>query len=215
MTVRRAQISNSSPTTTPRLSLKSASPWITRTPSPEKRSVESIGAIESITERTWVRTLAKSTRTSAACTPNAQPERMSCARLAAASAFDGMQPVLRLSPPIRRRSISTIETPNTAAAAATERPAAPPPITQMTGASFSMRSSESMAECLRNSRGDAAPTAPSAQQYRQQREYSQSDQGREQLWREHITSIEAESTHGFTARKAARLRLQLHVDNAV
>src|SRR3974390_1823336 len=183
MTVRRAQISNSSPTTT---------------------------------ERKWARTLSKSPRTPAACTPNAQPERMSCARLAAASsAFDGMQPVLRHSPPIRRRSISTIETPNTAAAAATERPAAPPPITQMTGASFSMRSSESMAECLRNSRGDAAPTAPSAQQYRQQREYSQSDQGREQLWREHITSIEAESTHGFTARKAARLRLQLHVDNAV
>ena len=56
------------------------------------------------------------------------------ARLAAAiSAFDGTQPVLRHSPPILPFSISTTGTPNAAAAAATDSPPEPAPMTQMSG----------------------------------------------------------------------------------
>ena len=63
---------------------------------------------------------------------------MTSARLAAASsAFDGTQPVLRQSPPILWRSISTTDTPKAAAAAATDRPPEPPPITQISGLSIS------------------------------------------------------------------------------
>src|SRR6266851_6614652 len=63
---------------------------------------------------------------------------MAAARLAAANiAFDGIHPVLRQSPPILWRSISTVGTPNAAAAAATDRPPGPPPITQRSGVSVS------------------------------------------------------------------------------
>src|SRR5450755_4239084 len=59
---------------------------------------------------------------------------MICARLAAASkAFDGTQPVLRQSPPILCRSTSTTGTPKAVAAAATDKPPEPPPITQISG----------------------------------------------------------------------------------
>src|SRR5262249_3964506 len=59
---------------------------------------------------------------------------MARARLPAAiSDLEGTQPVLRHSPPILPRSISTTGTPNAAAAAATERPPEPAPITQMSG----------------------------------------------------------------------------------
>ena len=54
-----------------------------------------------------------------------------------ASAFDGTQPVLRQSPPILCFSISTTGTPNAAAAAATDRPPEPAPITQMSGVRIS------------------------------------------------------------------------------
>ena len=63
---------------------------------------------------------------------------MASARLAAASsAFDGTQPVLRQSPPILCLSISTAGTPKAAAAAATDKPPEPAPITQMSGVSVS------------------------------------------------------------------------------
>src|SRR5262249_59279610 len=52
---------------------------------------------------------------------------------AATSAFEGTQPVLRHSPPILSFSINTTDTPNAAAAAATERPPEPAPMTQMSG----------------------------------------------------------------------------------
>src|SRR5665213_4040692 len=53
-----------------------------------------------------------------AVTPNAPALRMIAARLAAASSdFEGTQPVLRQSPPILCRSISTTGTPKAAAAA--------------------------------------------------------------------------------------------------
>ena len=51
-TKRRALISNRSPTTTVAASLKQASPSITRTPSPVKRSLESFGAIAAMTSWT-------------------------------------------------------------------------------------------------------------------------------------------------------------------
>ena len=49
ITKRRALISNASPTTTVVGSVKRASPSITRTPSPVKRSLESFGAIAAMT----------------------------------------------------------------------------------------------------------------------------------------------------------------------
>jgi hypothetical protein len=58
-------------------------------------------------------------------------------RPAASSDFEGTQPVLRQSPPILYRSISTTGTPKAAAAAATDKPPEPPPMTQMSGLSVS------------------------------------------------------------------------------
>ena len=67
-------------------------------------------------------------------TPNWPALRAASARFAAAmSAFEGTQPTLRHSPPILPFSISTTGTPNAAAAAATESPPEPAPITQMSG----------------------------------------------------------------------------------
>src|SRR5262245_65866665 len=66
--------------------------------------------------------------------PKARARAMARAWLAAAiSAFDGTQPVLRHSPPSLPFSMSTTETPKAAAAAATDRPPEPAPITQMSG----------------------------------------------------------------------------------
>src|SRR5436189_4737989 len=63
---------------------------------------------------------------------------MARARLPAAiSDLEGTQPVLRHSPPILPRSMSTTGTPNAAAAAATERPPEPAPITQRSGVKIS------------------------------------------------------------------------------
>ena len=116
------------------LSLKRASPSITRTPRPPKRSFESFGAIAAITLFTWSCTRAKSICGTAAAMPNASvPEKAYARRAAAISAFDGTQPALRHSPPILPFSTNTTGTPKAAAAAATERPPDPPPITQMSG----------------------------------------------------------------------------------
>ena len=113
-------------------SLKLAWPEMTRTPSPVKRSFESLGAIVAMTSCTCFATLAKSTSGARAASPNARACATACACFpAASSAFEGTQPVLRHSPPILPCSISTTGTPNAAAAAATERPPDPAPITQM------------------------------------------------------------------------------------
>jgi len=56
---------------------------------------------------------------------------------AAISDFEGTQPKLRQSPPMRPFSTSTTGTPNAAAAAATDRPPEPAPMTQMSGFSSS------------------------------------------------------------------------------
>src|SRR2546423_9999360 len=67
-------------------------------------------------------------------TPKAAASAMARARLPAAIRdFEGTQPVLRHSPPILPFSMSTTGTPNAAAAAATERPPEPAPITQISG----------------------------------------------------------------------------------
>ena len=141
ITKRRALISMPSPATTVARSLKRAAASITRTPRPVKRSLESFGAMAAITSCTCRRTLAKSTVAGPADTPNASASAMPCARLAAAiSAFEGTQPVLRHSPPSLPFSISTTGTPNAAAAAATDSPPAPAPMTQMSGVRISAMS---------------------------------------------------------------------------
>src|SRR6266568_4419528 len=73
-TKRRALISNS-PTATVRLSLKRAAPTMTRTPSPLKRSTESLGAIAAMTRCTCSCTLPKSTCGRCAAMPNGAPRR--------------------------------------------------------------------------------------------------------------------------------------------
>ena len=86
----------------------------------------------------WSLTSSNSTAGFADLTPNGPLVRNASARLPAAIiAFDGTQPVLRHSPPIRPFSISTTGTPSAAAAAATDSPAAPAPMTQRSGVSCS------------------------------------------------------------------------------
>ena len=91
-----------------------------------------------MTSWTWRCTAAKSTSGSAGRTPNGALARRAYAMCAAAiRLFDGTQPVFRQSPPILSASISTVRRPSWAAPEATDSPAEPPPITQM---SASMRS---------------------------------------------------------------------------
>ena len=116
-----------------RWSLKRAAPSITRTPSPVKRSLESFGAIAAIT-LVHVIVHVGEVDLGGADADDAErraPAMRARALAAAISAFDGTQPELRQSPPILPFSISTTGTPNAAAAAATERPPEPAPITQM------------------------------------------------------------------------------------
>src|SRR5262249_31787463 len=71
--------------------------------------------------------------------PNVFARAIACACLAAAIRdFDGTQPVLRQSPPIFAFSMRTTGTPNAAAAAATESPPEPAPITQISGVNVSV-----------------------------------------------------------------------------
>ena len=74
ITKRRALISNltssSGPSTTVRASRKRASPSMTRTCMPVKRSLESFGAIASMTRCTWSLTWSNSTAGFASLTPN-------------------------------------------------------------------------------------------------------------------------------------------------
>src|SRR4029078_5821129 len=80
-------------------------------------------------------------------TPNGPLVRRVSARLPAAIiAFDGTQPVLRHAAPIGLFSISTPGTPSVAPAAATDSPAAPPPMTQRSGVRCSGMSKATSAE---------------------------------------------------------------------
>src|SRR5215471_15643469 len=67
-------------------------------------------------------------------TPKTAASAIARARLPAAmSDLEGTHPVFRHSPPILPFSISTTGTPKAAAAAATDRPPEPAPMTQMSG----------------------------------------------------------------------------------
>ena len=113
-------------------SRKRAAPAMTRTPRPVKRSRESCGATASMAWCTWALTAAKSMPKRPLLTPKRAPLRKELARSAAAiNAFDGKEPLLRLSPPILPFSMSTTGTPMAAAAAAAASPPAPAPITQI------------------------------------------------------------------------------------
>src|SRR5262249_19047557 len=93
ITKRRALISNFSPTATDVLFLKRATPSITWTPRPVKRSLESLGAIAAIALRTCAFTLAKSTSGRASVRPDGTAGGGAVACLAAASrALEGTQP---------------------------------------------------------------------------------------------------------------------------
>src|SRR6266481_3588818 len=87
-------------------------------------------------------------------TPKAAASAMARARLPAAiSDFEGTQPVLRHSPPILPFSTSTTGTPKAAAAAATERPPEPAPMTQMSGVN---RSGMAASSCVIPGRAEGA-----------------------------------------------------------
>src|SRR6185369_12444052 len=97
-------------------------------------------------------------------TPKAAALVMARARLPAAiSDFEGTQPVLRHSPPILPFSMSTTGTPNAAAAAATESPPEPAPMTQMSGVRRSAMAcpNEALAFALDTSSGRALALLPS------------------------------------------------------
>src|SRR5262245_55195745 len=223
MTKRRALTSMASPTTTVSRSLNRAAPSITRTPSPVKRSFESFGAIAAITACTRSWTLPKSTSAAPAEMPKARARAMARAWLAAAiSAFDGTQPVLRHSPPSLPFSISTTETPKAAAAAATERPPEPAPITQMSGVK------QSAISCLdstaaaspgspRSSQrtGDACTRLPPLHDHRHERENAERRERGQKLRRDRVMHVELEAAIGAPPRQARPIGGLLGLDHAV
>jgi hypothetical protein len=92
MTKRRAVIF-ASPATTVLASMNLAPAWMTRTPSPVKRSMESLGSMAAITLLMWSCTPFGSTAGETGRMPKGADERMMCARRAAAiMAFEGTQP---------------------------------------------------------------------------------------------------------------------------
>src|SRR3954471_12860955 len=127
---------------------------------------------------------------------------MARARLPAAiSDLEGTQPVLRQSPPILPFSISTTGTPNAAAAAATERPPEPAPITQMSG----LRTSATPPRgCLSERRGALARVTPPQplQDNRDQRERAQRRERRKQLRRHQRAKIEMDRALAAARGKA-------------
>ena len=105
-----------------------ASPRYMSTPSPLKRSKESLGAICVRSLRIRSITTPKSTVMVPAFTPKEAARATSCAAWAARmTAFEGTQPVLRQSPPVWCRSMSATRAPSPAAPAAATRPAVPAP----------------------------------------------------------------------------------------
>src|SRR5262245_5973813 len=206
----------SSPTVTVLRSLKRAAPAITRTPRPLKRSFESLGAIAAMTSCTCWWTLAKSTSAAPATTPKAGACATARACLAAAiSDFEGTQPVLRHSPPILFFSTNTTGTPKAAAAAATERPPEPAPMTQMSGCRRSAMASpgdargktrivdrhgsriiRALARVRRRAR------AQPLHRHRNERQNAERHEGAEKLRRERRLHVEFEPAIGATRREA-------------
>src|SRR5215475_767609 len=227
---RRAAISMLSPTTTVLRSLKRAAPAITRTPRPLKRSFESLGAIAAMTSCTCWWTLPKSTSAGPAATPKARACATARACLAAAiSDFEGTQPVLRHSPPILLFSTSTTGTPKAAAAAATERPPEPAPITQMSGCKRSAMPSPGDARGKTRIVDRAAsrithypsarvrrrPCAQPLHHHRNERENAERHEGAEKLRRERRLHVEFEPALLPTRRKAGLVGGLLGRDHAV
>src|SRR5262245_23891850 len=223
MTKRRALTSMASPTTTVSRSLNRAAPSITRTPSPVKRSFESFGAIASITACTRSWTLPKSTSAVFAEMPKPPERAMARAWLAAAiSAFDGTQPVLRHSPPSLPFSMSTTETPKAAAAAATDRPPEPAPITQMSGVKQSaiscLDSTTAASPGARRSSqrtGDACARLQPLHDHRNQRENAERRERGQKLRRDRAVHVELEPAIGASRRQAGLIGGLLGLDHAV
>src|SRR5262249_2690761 len=210
-----------SPTRTALRLLKRALPAITRTPSPVKRSLESLGAIAAITPCTRSWTLPKSTAGGGAESPNADACAMARARLPAAiSDFDGMQPVLRQSPPTLPFPTTTPETPKAAARAAPDSPPGPAPMTQRSGFKSSGmarrtkqegrrtpdHSAKGATEC--SSAGRPAPAVrrrpcfEALHRDRDERQHPERHQRGEQLRRERRSHVEREPAGGMAVRRA-------------
>src|SRR5947207_15816060 len=150
--------------------------------------------------------------------PNSPAPRIISARLAAANkAFDGMQPVLRQSPPILRRSISTVGTPNAAAAAATDNPPGPPPITQMSGVSVSAMPLQALLATLacKSHGGVSRARAPMAHRHRHQCEQTERDERPDQLGRQEVHRIESHVAIRAFRSDALMIRIFLCSDHAV
>src|SRR5262249_24069869 len=126
--------------------------------------------------------------------PNAGAPRMASARFAAAnSAFEGTDPVLRLSPPIASRSISTVGTPKAAAAAAADKPPRPAPITQISGVSVSPMPPTNPPY---SAAGGAGAPPPIFHHDRHQREQAERDKRCDQLRCQNIRRVECQPTIG-------------------
>src|SRR5690606_12276613 len=172
--------------------------------------------MEAITSFTCARTLAKSTEICPAVTPKPAERCMSAARLAAASrAFEGTQPVLRQSPPILCFSISTVETPKAAAAAATDRPPEPAPITQMSGVSVSPNVAPPLAPAALALSGGAGAPAQALHHYGHQCQRAECGQRPDQFRRQDIIRVEGQAAIGAAGGHARIVTFRLGGDDAV
>src|SRR6202030_1755650 len=107
---------------------------------------------------------------------------------------------------MRPFSISTTETPNAAAAAATERPPEPAPITQISGLSNSAKHAsapnKSRQAGIRRAGTCCPPRAVAFDGGRNERHQSQRDQAADQLGRSRGLEIEVEAAARLLGRKA-------------
>src|SRR5262245_2842797 len=141
---------------------------------------------------------------------------------AAISAFDGTQPVLRHSPPSLPFSMSTTGTPKAAAAAATDRPPEPAPITQMSGVKQSAiscldRTAAASPGSRRSSRwtGDARARLQPLHYDRNEREHAERRERSQQLRRDRVMDVELEPAIGAPRRQARPIDGLLGDDHAV
>src|SRR5262249_167079 len=139
--------------------------------------------------------------------PNVAAPRMASARFAAASsAFEGTDPVLRLSPPIASRSISTVGTPKAAAAPPAHHPPRRAPITQFSGAGVSPMPPTGPA---RASCSGTRARPPIFHHDRHQREQAERDERRDQLRRQNVRRVERQPTIGAPCRDTLIIRILL------
>src|SRR5262245_14268117 len=155
--------------------------------------------------------------------PKARARATARAWLAAAiSDFDGTQPVLRHSPPRLPLWMSATETPKAAAAAATDRPPEPAPITQMSGVRQSAISRlDSTATASPGSRrssqrtGDARARLQPLHHHRNERENAERRERGEKLRRDRAMHVELEPAIRAPRRQARPIGGLLRVDHAV